>query len=588
MSGKHYTIRPVSKAFTISLLVVLLLFTLIASYSSFVYQRERLLLRCETALHDLYDFYERKVQSLSEIYVPIFRTDDDRRLVQEYFTCSDIEQLGYAQRRQLTLLLDGMTARDNDIDFILLCHPGSEKHLYLTSGSLQLQVFQGELPGLDAYHPGTMQLLGRFALQDALSGLSHRVFLLRGGAVPAGSEGGIFIGYRLSAFEDLLGRSELPAQARFAILNDFSMVFDSSGTYPERFPLSWIDPSRTTSRDSSGQRWYTGILQHTGYGFRVCYMIPWRELFLQANVFTPFILLILIAFALFALFLYLLSSRHIFSKVRTIHEGLSVIGGNHLDHRLPVGEKGDEFDEIADHINRMTVLLSDSIQKEYDLVKKQTQSELNQIQARFDPHFLYNTLEVIRSKLMRSGDTENAVYLEKLSRIFRNLTDAAPVTTFGEEIAFCSLYMSLLQLRYQDSIDIVYDIDPQLQETGILSHLIQPAIENYFMHALDESTKEPALEIIAEKTESGCMRITISDNGLGITDSQLDALNARLGAPVMTHGYGLMSIACRIRLFYGEAYGVRAEKNTPCGARIVITIPCMTLEEHKSLLGITP
>lgn len=590
MRKKRYRIRPVSKAFTFSLLVVLFLFAFIASYSTFTYQRERLLLQCENALQDLFDIYYQKAYSFSDIYVPIFQSDEDKALAKAYFESEDPSSLGYAERHSLVRLLDAMMGQDNDIEFILLYHPAAKQHFYLTAGGSQLQVYRGELPEKMSAAPGSMRLLSANIWVDPVSGLSRNSFYFQGGAAPVGEKGGVLIGYGTSMLDKLLRRYQVLDMAEFYLINEDGLVYDSTSAYENnQTNMDWLSDASSIVKDGNGQRWYTGKIANAGRVFTAAYRVPWRQLFLRANVYTPYILAILAAFALFSFALYMLSSRHIFHQVQRIQKGLDIIGENRLDYRLSIGRGNDEFDEIAEHINRMTALLEHSIQKEYELVKRQTQAELNQIQARFDPHFLYNTLEVVRGKLFRSGDLETADYIEKLSRIFRNLTDAAPVTTIREEIGFCSLYMSLLQLRYQDAVEIFYDIDIDLQDGGILAHLIQPAIENYFMHALEESNQEHTLEIVCEHEGEGGVRILIADNGVGSNEERIQEINERLRNPEAGGGgYGLMSIAKRIRLFYGEGWGVRLEPNHPCGLRVVITIPRMSIEAHQERLGIEP
>ena len=299
------------------------------------------------------------------------------------------------------------------------------------------------------------------------------------------------------------------------------------------------------------------------------------------------ILLILFFFACFSLALYMYATRQIFYKVERIHQGLSAIGENRLEYRLQVTNVSDEFDQIASNINTMAERLQESIENEYQMRMRQRWSELTQIQARFNPHFLYNTLEVIRGKLFQNGDIENADYIEKLSRIFRSLTDAEPVITIREEISFCSLYLALLQLRYHDAVDITYEVAAEIQQCGILAHLIQPAIENYFMHPFSENAGYHEMEIICERTKENWVRFIITDNGTGMPPEKMEELNQKLKNPVMEgKGYGLMSIAKRIRMFYGEAYGVVLEQNQPCGVRVIITIPRMDKEEHLRKLGI--
>lgn len=132
-----------------------------------------------------------------------------------------------------------------------------------------------------------------------------------------------------------------------------------------------------------------------------------------------------------------------------------------------------------------------------------------------------------------------------------------------------------------------YYIDAELQDCGILAHLIQPAIENYFMHALDETTDSHNLDVTCEAVTEDTIRIVIADNGTGSDDARIAEVNRRLRTPAIgDRGYGPMSIAKRIRLFYGEGYGVHLENNEPEGMRVIITIPRMSVETHRRKLGI--
>lgn len=585
MAAKRYKIRPVSKVFIFSTLIALVFFASIACYSSFAYQRESIVMQCDAALRAVYDHYDDKAHALSDVYVPIFKTEENEAVMRGYFARRDFEGLNYTQRADLVALLGEMMDRDSDIEFIALVNPRAIQNFYLTANGSQLKPIWSDLPiGGNAHR---MQLLGSYTWKND-DGMERRSFIIRGGSVPAGSEGGILVGYSTAAFDSVLRRSGAQNLATFVITNESGLIYDSSRErYAQEFDTDWIVPGSDVHSDPGGFMWYTGVIRSSGRVFTAAYLLPFWDLIRMANRDTPSLLLILACFGLFVISLYYISARYIFRKVERIHEGLDVIGGNHLDHRLSISIRGDEFDEIARHINTMTELLKISTEKEYEMRVRETAAELNSVQARFNPHFLYNTLEVVRGKLFASGDVETADYIEKLARIFRNLTDAAPIMSIREEIAFCSLYMALLQLRFSDSVEISYDVDSDVQDCGILAHLIQPAIENYFMHALDESTDYHTLDITCEPASDTMLRIIIADNGTGSDDAHIHNINQRLHNPVISdRGYGLMSIAKRIRVFYGEAYGVHLEKNEPCGMRVIVTIPRMSVEEHQKKLGI--
>lgn len=588
MAAKRFHIRPVSKVFIISILLALVVFAGITCYSAYAYQRDRIVLQCESALQSVFDLYYEKVYSLSELYVPIFQTEANEKLMRNYFTRSGSASLSYDERINLAMLLNNMMSRDPDIHFIALYNANADHNYCLTENSNTLRDMWTDLPQLSEAGSSRQQLLSLYTWETDYYEERHS-FVIQGGSVPAGSNDKIFIGYDVGAFDRALRRSEVKDLATFVVINETGLIYDSSGLrYEEPYDVSWIVDESAVHRDLDGAYWFTDAMRNTGRVFTAAYMIPWGELIQRGNLYTPFILLILVAFTIFSLILYWLSAKRIFRRVEHIQEGLTVLGDNRLEHRLAVSANGDEFDEIAANVNAMAGRLKDSIEKETELRVRETAAELNQIQARFDPHFLYNTLEVIRGKLFRTGDLETADYIEKLSRIFRNLTDAAPVMSIREEIAFCSLYMSLLQLRFHDAVDVSYDIAAELQDCGILAHLIQPAIENYFMHALDETTDYHTLDITCEAIGEDAVQIVIADNGTGSDDERIGQINQRLLIPVISdRGYGLMSIAKRIRFFYGEGYGVHLEKNEPCGMKVVITIPRMSVDAHRRKLGIS-
>lgn len=587
MEQRRYTIRPANKVFMIWLLIILILFAGITSYISYAVQKDSIMLQCKNVMQDIYDLYSKKVYGFSDVYLPIFRSDTKKGYLRSYFEREGKELLSAQERANLVSLLKEMIQQDEDIVFIALHNPKAEHNYCMAVNSTYLVDFRPDIPLGDDTDTARMRLLGRYEWKDDSSSVQD-TFLIRGGVLAGSENGCILVGYRTDIFDRVVERKEAKTLAAFLLINGNSVIYDSEGSrYTENYQMDWLGSGAGLKPAPDGKHWFTGVIRNESRDFTAAYLCPWWDVVKRSNRQTPGILLILVCFAVLALLLYLYTTRKIFRKVGQIQEGLTIIGDNRLDYRLHISDKNDEFDEISNNINLMTDRLKDSIENEYQMRVRQKWSELNQIQARFNPHFLYNTLEVIRGNLFRNGDIENADYIEKLSRIFRNLTDAEPVMTIREEISFCSLYMALLQLRYHDAVEIAFDIAPEIQDCGILSHLIQPAIENYFMHAMSEEADYHEMEISCEPVSDQCIRFVIADNGNGLSPEQLEEINQRLRYPAMNEkGYGLTSIAKRIRLFYGEEYGIILENNQPCGIRVVITMARMSMEEHRKKLGI--
>lgn len=587
MEKRKYKLRPVNRIFIIWLFFIFMLFVGITCSFSYTVQKKSIMMQCEMVMRDIFDIYYEKVYHFSDIYTPIYSADEHKRIMRSYFSREGEETLNAMERAELVSLLGDMIDQDGDILFIALYNPDAEYNFCLTAGGNSLKELWHDIPLGESADMKRMQLLGRYIWRDE-NGLAKSSFLIKGGAQVENGRGEILVGYNADIFDQAADVYGIEMSAAFVLTNENGVIYDSEGIrYEENFQTDWLGRKSAYHRDLQGRYYFTGMMQNNGRVFTAAYMIPWWQMVRKCGgAVVPFLLL-LVCFSCFAVILYLYFNRQIFRKVEGIRKGLEIIGDNELDYRLKVTSLNDEFDEIANMVNLMAGRLKESKEKGYEMRIRQLRSELSQIQARFNPHFLYNTLEVIRGNLFRNGDMEDADYIEKLSRIFRSLTDAEPVVSIREEMSFCSLYMTLLQIRYHNAVDIVYDVEADVQECGILAYLIQPAIENYFMHALSEETEYHAMEIICELVSDECIRFVIADNGTGLSEEQLEAVNCRLRSQTERgRGYGLSGIAKRIRLFYGEEYGITLEHNHPCGVKVIIVIPRMTVEEHRRKLGI--
>lgn len=583
MKQKRFSIRPVNKVFVIGIAVMFILFAGISCQYSVSYQLGRQKLAWDNAQKLLFDAYSEKAYSLSEIYESAYYQDPEQSAMQAYFRRTGSQTLTVSQITGLVDMLSIMWLQDNDIDWIALYNPNAGNNYFLARGRTQLSILPDSFPYVQEASSGGMQLLGARRWTDG-NQVPRFSYCIKGGAIPMGVQGSILLGYSLEAMERILRQADVEEDVRFLILAGDEVAFDSQGSlYGETYDVSWIAPGRTVHRDAQGKYWFAGSLRNEGRVFTCVYTYPLTKGILNAMADTPLLLGLLVAFTVMALVLYIVSSRRIFRRVRQIGDGLTIIGQNRLDHRLAMTSASDEFDEIAQSINTMTAMLQTAVDKEYEMRLKHMQLQLSQIQARFNPHFLYNTLEMIRGRLFESGDLESADYIEKLSRIFRNLTDAKSVVKIRDEISFCSLYVALLQLRTADDVNVFYDVAPELLDCGVIANLIQPAIENYFVHALADEQAYNEMEISCQPFGEAAIRIVVANNGAGLTPERLQEINTQLALPELNApNYGLMSIAKRIKLFYGDQYGVRMESNGDAGVRVVIDIPRMSMEDHEA------
>ncbi|GBF77291.1 two-component sensor histidine kinase [Paenibacillus sp. 598K] len=233
----------------------------------------------------------------------------------------------------------------------------------------------------------------------------------------------------------------------------------------------------------------------------------------------------------------------------------------------------DELGQIASSFNRMLEELSRHIEREYKAEIRQKHAELAALQARINPHFLHNTLEVIRMRAVARGVHDVGEMIYALAMLFRSFVRPEPQLTLTDELENCRLYLELFRLRYQDHLTYEINYDLRLGELPVPRMLIQPVIENYIVHGLRIGQPGNKLSILASERE-GQLTIEVRDNGMGIESERLEKIVRTLELPEEEgESFGLRSVHERIRLLYGVPYGIRMESERGVGTTVWITIP---------------
>lgn len=224
----------------------------------------------------------------------------------------------------------------------------------------------------------------------------------------------------------------------------------------------------------------------------------------------------------------------------------------------------------------------------YQIESQKKEAEMQALQSQINPHFVYNTLETIRMTAELNDDADAADMISILGKILRysiggNIHDQVPLR---EEIEHVVHYIQLLNYRYPSRFDLHLDIPEPLMRYHMIRLLFQPIVENAVYHGLDDMKLKMNIWIEAEMT-SRLTRITIRDDGCGMDDKALEALHQSLQAAAAPRregqgGIGLRNVHERIRLQYGNAYGMKVLSRQGAGTEVVIELP--PLPEVKPML----
>lgn len=234
-----------------------------------------------------------------------------------------------------------------------------------------------------------------------------------------------------------------------------------------------------------------------------------------------------------------------------------------------------EIVDISNGFNRMLRKIQDLIQNIKREEQLKRRAELDYLQAQINPHFIYNTLLSVRCLIgmHREQDAYNMLgdYISLLQMTYQDSWDFIPLS---EEVNLVQKYVSILTYRYGDTINLIVDLEPETQQYRIPKLLLQPFVENSIIHGIVPAGGE-GLIVIQSRVEDGLLMIEIDDNGVGMTEEQLNRLRNGQFAKRKErfNGVGISGAEKRIRLHYGAQYGIRYESDLNCGSRIILTLP---------------
>lgn len=235
--------------------------------------------------------------------------------------------------------------------------------------------------------------------------------------------------------------------------------------------------------------------------------------------------------------------------------------------------KGKDFTDIEQRISEL-VYSSREYGKQleaYEVEKKQMELEL--LQMRFNPHFLYNTLGSIRyqvkeERIRKSIDSLIAYYRIVLSK-------GSLFISIESEIQMIQEYLKLQTFAFDlKNVQYVYEIEEDVKECIIVKHLLQPIVENALEHGVRGTDTEATITVRARLQDENVV-FEVEDTGVGMTQEQITLVTTKPPRGFQLGGYGVYNVIQRIKAYYGQEYGVEFFSQLGKGTRVVITIPRM-------------
>lgn len=401
-----------------------------------------------------------------------------------------------------------------------------------------------------------------------------------------------YILFRNDSLMRTIENVELPSEASLYLLDqEYRIIASEDQTL---IGTSADDDIRafTDSPDRQQTAFYQGensIITHStikGMGWTLISVIPIRSLEQPLQPLKTFSLIFGLLMVLLLLGICTIIIGNITRPLHQLSAFLSDVNYQTLKTRL-ISTGNNEIDQVIRKINTMLEQIYELTHKifatqeqyyELELAKKQ--AEFSALQNQINPHFLYNTLDCIRSIAFSYGASEIVSISSSMSKIFRYCIKGPNIVTVREELECITHYINIIQIRYDNRFIIEQDVDETLTDEKMIKFVLQPIIENAVYHGLELKLGQGTLRITGKWDTSDEFSFEIYDTGIGIDPETVERLNLQFAdsttAPEPDEnkrsGIGLLNINRRMKSLYGSEYGLSIESRKDEWSRVVIRL----------------
>lgn len=290
-------------------------------------------------------------------------------------------------------------------------------------------------------------------------------------------------------------------------------------------------------------------------------VLPSGPLIHQSNAIMVQYVLMYLGFLVFALVLAHFMSHSITNRISSVIHQMSKVRKGTLSP-MDSPEYHDEIGDLIDTYNYMTRKMNQLMEKQAQAAEDLRIAEFNSLQAQINPHFLYNTLDSLYFVAIMHGDDQMAEMVEALSDNFKlALNNGSKYIKVADSVKWMQGYMKLQNMRYNNRFELFVDISREILQRETITFIFQPFIENAMYHGLEPKIGKGKISLRGWQEQNN-MIFTIEDDGVGIDDmSRLE------------NGYGVRNVIERIKLNYGEKYGVTFESSPGNGTKVTIVVP---------------
>ena len=253
-------------------------------------------------------------------------------------------------------------------------------------------------------------------------------------------------------------------------------------------------------------------------------------------------------------------------SMKKVQEGDFSVSDVVVDSRNEIGSLTKSFDVMT---RRIQELMEQNVHEQ----EQKRKSELKALQSQINPHFLYNTLDSIIWMAEGKKNEEVVLMTASLARLLRqSISNEDEVVPIANEVEYARGYLTIQKMRYKDKLEFQIDVDPSILHIPLIKLVLQPIIENAIYHGL-KYKESKGLLIIKGFPKDGNAVLQVIDDGVGMDEETLAHIYDRHKVNYHSNGVGVYNVQKRLKLYYGEDYGITYESVVGKGTTATITIP---------------
>lgn len=353
-----------------------------------------------------------------------------------------------------------------------------------------------------------------------------------------------------------------------------------TGSLPEWKVQDWTEIA------IGGNNYFVISRQIEHYRWQIFSLMPSNEFFRRTKFIWTLVVVLLLCLSAAATAVSYRLSRYFTRRLSVISQKMKGLEKGDLnDHFVLKKNSGDEIDKIYANFNYMTEQLHQLMKDRFKLGKDAASANLKALQAQINPHFLYNTLDLINWGAIDHGADQVAEIARNLGQFYRlSLNHGKMAIQIENELQHVEAYVNIENVHFGGAINLTIEVSKEIRRLACLNIILQPFVENSIVHGIAKHPDilECNIEITAQRNGKDLI-FAIRDDGPGMNQGKLDGI-LQDGSSSTYNGYGVKNILSRIQLCYGKEYGVSYQSIPMEGTTAYIHIPALSLEELNDLL----